>query len=346
MKTLELFSKKISEIPLQTTWYLTDISYIQGLQELYKRQIPQKLKVLREHALIESAISSNRIEGVEVDKSRIGTLIFGKPSSRDRNEEEVQGYRNALNLIHSKTTKLPISEDTILQLHRLCRGDIYDAGKYKEKNIDIIQRYADGMERIRFKTLSYKETPAMMKKTISLWKEGMCEKWMHPFILMGALNLDFLCIHPFRDGNGRVSRLLLLLNCYHIGIEVGRYISIERLIENHKERYYETLEESSFKWYEGKHNPWSYLNFLLFIINSGYKEFKERIGIEKASRGAKTEIVDSIIKKQKLPFTIADIQRECPGVSIDMIRHILKQLRLNGKVKCLGRGKYAKWENI
>lgn len=138
MKTLELFSKKTIQIPLQTTWYLTDISYMQGLQELYKKQIPQKLKVLREHALIESAVSSNRIEGVEVDKSRIGTLIFGKPALQNRNEEEVQGYRDALNLIHNQTAKLPISEKTISQLHHLCRGDIWDAGKYKEKDVDII----------------------------------------------------------------------------------------------------------------------------------------------------------------------------------------------------------------
>ncbi len=346
MKTLELLSKKISQIPLQSTWYLTDISYMQGLQELYKKQIPQRLKVMREQALIESAISSNRIEGVEVDQSRIGTLIFGKPMLRDRNEEEVQGYRNALNLIHSQTTKLSISEKTILQLHRFCRGDIWDAGKYKEKDVDIIQKYSNGSQRIRFKTVSPKETPIMMKKMILLWQEGIQEKWIHPLILLGALNLDFLCIHPFRDGNGRVSRLLLLLNCYYIGIEVGRYISIERLIEMHKERYYETLEESSFKWHEGIHNPWPYINFLLFIINSAYKEFKERVGIVKESRGAKTEIVHSIIKKQKLAFTIADIQKQCPGVSIDMLRHLLKQLKANEKVKCLGRGKYAQWENI
>lgn len=345
MKTLELLSKNISQISLQSTWYLTDISYMQGLQELYKKQIPQKLKSLREHALIESAISSNRIEGVEVDKSRIGTLIFGRPVFRDRNEEEVQGYRNGLNLIHNKTTKLSISEKTILELHNLCRGDIWDAGKYKGKNVNIIQKYTDGRQRVRFKTVPANETPPMMKKMISLWRDGIQEKCVHPLVLMGALNLDFLCIHPFRDGNGRVSRLLLLLNCYHSGIEVGRYISIERLIENHKERYYETLEESSFKWHEGKHNPWPYINFLLFIVNSAYKEFKERIGTIKESRGAKTEIVHSIIKRQKAPFTISYIQKECPGVSIDMIRHLLKQLKTSRKAKCLGRGKYAQWEN-
>jgi len=346
MKTLELFSKKTIQIPLQTTWYLTDISYMQGIQELYKKQIPQKLKILREHALIESAISSNRIEGVEVDKSRIGTLIFGKPLFRDRNEEEVKGYRDALNLIHNQAKELSVSEKTILQLHRLCCGNIWDAGKYKEKDIDIIQKYTDGRQRIRFKTVSPQETPRLMKQTVSLFQKGIKEKLIHPIILLGALNLDFLCIHPFRDGNGRVSRLLLLLTCYQSDIEVIRYISIERLIEVHKERYYETLEESSYRWYEGKHNPWPYINFILFILNSAYKEFKERVGETKEPRGTKTEIVHSIIKKQKIPFTIANIQKQCPGVSIDMIRYILKQLKANGKIKCLGRGKYAQWKNV
>lgn len=212
--------------------------------------------------------------------------------------------------------------------------------------MDIIQKYADGRQRVRFKTVSPQETPGMMKQTITLWKESMREKWIHPLILLGALNLDFLCIHPFRDGNGRVSRLLLLLNCYHLGIEVGRYISIERLIENYKDRYYETLEESSARWHEGKHNPWPYINFLLFIIKTAYMEFKDRVGMVKIPRGTKTGIVESVIKQQKFPFTISDIQKQCPGVSIDMIRHILKQLKSNGKAKCLGRGKFAQWENL
>lgn len=346
MKTLELFSEKTIQISLQTTWYLTDISYMQGIQELYKRQIPQKLKVLREHALIESAVSSNRIEGVEIDKSRIGTLIFGKPSFRDRNEEEIQGYRDALNFIHNQTNSA-VSEKIILELHRLSRGEIWDAGKYKEKNVDIIQKYADGRQRVRFKTVSPQETPMMMKKTMALWDEGIKEKWMHSLVLLGALNLDFLCIHPFRDGNGRVSRLLLLLNCYHTGVEVGRYISIERLIEINKERYYETLEESSFRWHEGKHNPWPYINFILFILNSAYKEFKKRVGEIKESRGIKTEIASFAIKQQKeASFTVSDIQKQCPGVSIDMIRHILKQLQADKKVKCLCLGKHARWKSV
>src|SRR5438034_3589380 len=143
MMTFRQFSQAPQSIPAMVGWYLADLAEARGKQELFTRQSPQKLKALREHALIESAISSNRIEGVEVDKSRVGTLIFGKPALRDRDEEEVRGYRDALKLIHERSSKLPISEGTIKRLHKLCRGEIWDAGAYKEKDVDIIQTYAD-----------------------------------------------------------------------------------------------------------------------------------------------------------------------------------------------------------
>ena len=261
MMTLRQFAAEPSTLPTRTTWYLTDLAEARGKQELFTRQSPQKLKVLREHALIESAISSNRIEGVEVDKSRVATLMFGKPTLRDRDEEEVRGYRDALRLIHEQGAKLPITEATIKKLHKLCRGEIWDAGVYKEKDMDIIQTYADGRSRVRFKTVPAKQTLKAMTEMVELWQRGLMEKWIHPLALVAALNLDFLCIHPFRDGNGRVSRLLFLLACYHCGLEVGRYISLERLIEDNKERYYEVLEQSSTRWQEGKHDPWPTMNF-------------------------------------------------------------------------------------
>ena len=172
MMTLRQLAAEPSTLPTRTTWYLTDLAEARGKQELFTRQSPQKLKVLREHALIESAVSSNRIEGVEVDKSRIATLLFGKPTLRDRDEEEVRGYRDALKLIHENGAKLAISEATITTLHKLSRGDIWDAGAYKEKDVDIIQTYADSRSRVRFKTLPAKETPKAMVEMIELWQRA------------------------------------------------------------------------------------------------------------------------------------------------------------------------------
>jgi Fic family protein len=343
MMTLRQLAAEPPVIPTRTSWYLADLAEARGKQELFTRQSPQKLKVLREHALIESAVSSNRIEGVEVDKSRIGTLIFGKPTLRDRDEEEVRGYRDALKLIHESGAKLPISQATIKRLHKLCRGDIWDAGQYKEKDVDIIQTYADGRSRVRFQTVPAKQTPKFMGELIELWERGLREKWVHPVVLLTALNLDFLCIHPFRDGNGRASRLLLLQSLYHCGFEVGRYISLERLIEDNKERYYETLEQSSARWHDGKHDPWPYLNYLLYVLTQGYKEFERRVGEVKSPRGAKTELVEHAIETIAGEFGITDLERLCPGVSRDMIRLVLRDLKAAKRVECLGRGPGAKW---
>jgi len=343
MNTLRQLAAEPSTIPTRTSWYLADLAEAKGRQELFTRQTPQKLKVLREHALIESAVSSNRIEGVEVDKSRIGTLMFGKPALRDRDEEEVRGYRNALKLIHESGAKLPITEATIKKLHKLCRGDIWDAGQYKEKDVDIIQTYADGRSRVRFKSVPARQTAQAMAEMVELWQRGLREKWVHPLVLVAALNFDFLCIHPFRDGNGRVSRLLFLLGCYHCGLEVGRYVSLERIIEDNKERYYEVLEQSSQRWHQGKHDAWPTLNFLLFMFTQACKEFEQRVGQIKSPRGAKTELVEHAIESTVGEFGITDLERACPGVSRDMIRLLLRDLKATGKIECLGRGPGAKW---
>jgi Fic family protein len=342
MMTLRQLATEPPTIPTRAGWYLADLGEAKGKYELYARQSPQRLKVLREHALIESAVSSNRIEGVEVDQSRVATLMFGKPALRDRDEEEVRGYRDALNLIHESGAKLPISEATIKKLHKLCRGEVWDAGAYKEQDVDIIQTYADGRSRIRFKSVSARQTPAAMAEMVELWQRGLVEKWIHPLALVAALNLDFLCIHPFRDGNGRVSRLLFLLGCYHCGLEVGRYISLERHIEENKERYYEVLEQSSQRWHQGKHVPWPAMNFLLFILTQACKEFEQRLGQVKSPRGEKTVLVEDAIARQAALFSLSDLQHACPGVSVDLIRTVLK--RLKGKsIECLGRGHTAKW---
>lgn len=343
MMTLRQLAAGSPTLPTRTAWYLTDLAEARGKQELFTRQSPQKLKVLREHALIESAISSNRIEGVEVDKSRIATLIFGKPALRDRDEEEVRGYRDALKLIHESGSKLPISESTIKRLHKLCRGEIWDAGVYKEKDVDIVETYADWRSRVRFKTTPARQTPKAMAEIAELWQRGMKEEWLPPLALAAALNLDFLCIHPFRDGNGRVSRLLFLLSCYHCGIEAGRYISLERLIEQNKERYYEVLELSSQRWHEGMHDPWPAVNFLLFILTQACKEFEDRIGKLKAPRGEKTALIEIAIARQPGNFSVSDLQNECPGVGVDLIRQVLKRQKDAGVLICLGRGPAAQW---
>jgi len=328
---------------MATGWLIANLTEYRGKQELFTRQSPQKLKALREHALIESAVSSNRIEGVEVDPTRIKIVMFGTPIYKDRNEEEVAGYRSALNWIHSECKNISLSEQTVLRLHTLCRGEIWDAGRYKEKPVDIIELSPKGERTIRFKTVSPKETPGAVRELMMEFDEGLRNVRIHPLILLAALNLDFLCIHPFRDGNGRVSRLLLLLSCYRLGFEVGRYISLERIIEQNKERYYETLRISSEGWHQRKHDPWPYINYLLFILKEAYREFEARVGEMEAPRGAKMELVLDALKKIQNPFSLSELEADCPGVGREWIQTILGSLKKNNRVVCVGKGRGARW---
>ena len=340
--TLRILAAK-PNVPTSTVWYLTDLGEARGKQELFTKQSPQRLKVLREHALIESAISSNRIEGVTVDQSRIKAVVLGKSLLRDRDEQEIRGYRDALKLVHEQGAKLPISEKTILRLHRLSRANIGDAGSYKEKDSDIIERSPDGRVRVRFKTVTARKTSAAMHELVEAWRDCLDERVVHPVIAMAAMNLDFLCIHPFRDGNGRVSRLLLLSQCYHLGYEVGRYVSLERVIEENKDRYYKTLEQSSQGWHEGKHDPWPYINYVFYILKSAYREFEERVRQTPSPKGAKAEMVLSAIRRQTGEFRLADIEAACPGVGREWIRSLLADLKNSGKVVCYGKGPGARW---
>src|SRR5438552_45523 len=181
MTTLQKLAAQ-RNIPLATAWYLAVLGEARGKQELFTTQSPQRLKVLREHALIESAVSSNRIEGVEVDQARVGTIVFGRGLLRDRDEEEVRGYRDALKLIHEQADQLPLSEQTIRQLHSLSRAGIGDAGRYKERDNDIIEKHADGRETIRFRTVAADKTTRFMAELVELGNRAFTERWLPPLI--------------------------------------------------------------------------------------------------------------------------------------------------------------------
>ncbi len=350
--TLRLFSLNRLPMEASTAWYLNDLGEFRGKQELYNQQSPQRLKALRESAIIESAVSSNRIEGVTIDPNRVRDILLApRPLFRDRDEEEVRGYRDALTLIHKNPAELAIDKEkgdkTIRRLHALTRGQIWDAGQYKAQDGDIIERIPDGTERVRFHTTPAAETQVAMDTLISEWQQCLEERWVPPLIALAAFNLDFLCIHPFRDGNGRVSRLLWLLQSYQLGYEVGRYISLERLVEQNKERYYETLEQSSRGWHEGKHNPWFYINYVLSIEKAAYRDFVERVGEIKAPRGEKRETVingiSQLLSRSKGEFKLGELEQACPGVSRDMVRHVLREQKELGVIRCSGRGSGAAW---
>lgn len=343
LNTLEIFCKQPPQIPMATIWLLNDLAEYRGKQELFTKQSPQKLAKLKEHAIIESAISSNRIEGVEIDQKRVGTVVFGKGLLQDREEEEVRGYQSALALIHGDNAALKISPATIKRLHGMTRPNIWDSGKFKKDDGEIIEKHPDGRVTVRFKPTPAAETPEAVKRLCGLSGDLLRNQEIPSLIIWASQNLDFLCIHPFRDGNGRVSRLLLLLSLYHLGFEAGRYISLERLIEQSKARYYETLRQSSQGWHERKHDPWPYINYLLYTLRELYQAFERRVGEIRTSRGDKTELIMDAIALFSAPFHVTELQKRSPGVSLDMIRKILKDLTSEGRIECTGRGKKALW---
>jgi len=338
--------EKDLQLPLSAVWLMNSISEYKGRQELYARQSPQLLKSLVEMALIESAESSNRIEGVTVEKSRLKPLIIGRSKPKDRSEDEVAGYRNALDLIHKKHSSLDISPQTIRQLHRLSHAGAGDAGQWKKKDNEIIRKNQSGEIEVIFKPVSASSTPEGVKQLSLVYRHSI-EQLRYPGLFsVACLVLDFLCIHPFRDGNGRVSRLLTLLALYQHGYEVGKYISLERIIEQSKETYYDALRKSSMRWHKAEHEIEPWLCYFLGTINSAYREFKERAGGIKSARGAKTENIIQVINEQTGEFSISEIERLCPAVSRDMIRTVFRQLQKQKKIICLGRGQSARWKRI
>jgi Fic family protein len=332
------------QLPLAAVWMMNSISEYKGKEELYTKQSPQILKTLVEMAMIESAESSNRIEGVTVDRKRLKPLIIGHSKPRDRSEEELTGYRKALDLIHKKHNSLVISPKNIQELHRLSRLDAADAGQWKKKNNEIIKKYPDGRVEIIFTPLEADKVPNAMRQLCLAYQDALTQSNCPPIFAIACLVLDFLSIHPFRDGNGRVSRLLTLLALYQNGYGVGKYISLERIVEQSKETYYESLNKSSLGWQKSKHDVMPWFHYFLGTIVSAYKEFEQRAGQLKPSHGAKTQIVSQAILNQLGEFSISDIQRECPGVSRDMIRVVFRQLQEEKRITCLGKGKSARWK--
>jgi Fic family protein len=323
---------------------MNSISEYKGRQELYTKQSPQVLHALTEMSIVESAESSNRIEGVTVDRNRLKPLVIGHSKPRDRSEEEVAGYRKALDLIHKDHSSIMITPDFIKELHRLCRGEIWDAGKWKEKDNDIIRKYPNGRIEVIFKPASAIETPEMISQLCLAYRNSNTQLKYPDLFAIACMVLDFLCIHPFRDGNGRVSRLLTLLALYQNGYEVGKYISLERIIEQSKETYYESLNKSSQKWHQANHDFFPWFNYFLGTLVCAYKEFEERAAKFKPERGIKTDIIKTAVNRKFGEFSISDIEKACPSVSRVLIKKVLLNMKNQKYIRCLGKGQSAKWE--
>lgn len=346
MTSLE--GKRLGEmkIPLETSWFLASCMEARGKQDLWTRQKPEVLKALRSQAIVQSVESSNRIEGVTVEASRLKPLVLGNAKPQDRPEEEIAGYRKALNWIFTSRRPIAISPKTILRLHSLAQGGMSgDAGKWKSKDNEIIEVTPDGERVVRFVPTSAKLTPGAVERLCLEYEEAVEQKFLPELLLIGSFILDLLCIHPFRDGNGRVSRLMTTLLLEKSGFKVARYISLERLIEENKESYYRSLYESSQGWHDSTHDIVPWWNFFLFLIDCAYREFSEAVESREAGAG-KTELVRETIAKMEGPFALSEIRAQLPSVSEQLIKRVLQQMKVEGRLKLIGHGRSARWEKV
>lgn len=333
-------------LPLSSVGLMSDVSEAKGRQDLFARQSPQLLKALRDLALIQSTESSNRIEGVTVDPDRLRPLVLGGSKPRSRPEEEVQNYRRALNLIHTGAAGLPVTPETLRKLHATIQDGAGDAGKWKRVMNEITEVRPGQAPVLRFRPVSVEATPAAAEEVCRSYRYAIDQEHVPPLVASACLVLDFLCIHPFRDGNGRAARLLTLLVLYQHGYEVGRYVSLEKLIEEQKDGYYETLKASSEGWHEGKHDLLPWLGFFLTIVRRAYREFERRAGEMTSAKGAKTVLLLEAIQSYPGEFAAAELHRAVPGVSLDHVRAVLEAERKAGRAQCSGRGPKAKWKGI
>ncbi len=339
----ETYLKSLTFTAEQLT-VLRAIGEYQGKQELYFKQSPEILKGLQQVAIIESSESSNRLEGITAPHHRIADLITHDTMPKDRSEQEIAGYRDALNLIHQSAKHMSLSINVVLQLHSWIYRYLPNyGGQWKTTDNEITEIHTDGKKRVRCIPSSAFETPLAMERLIKGYQMSIAKWGLEPLIVIPATILDFLCIHPFRDGNGRTARLLTLLLLYHFDYQVGRYISLERIFEESKESYYETLEKSSQGWHEGKHDLMPWMTYFWGVLLRAYREFEGRVGTLTTGKGSKAQHIRMTIENMIGPFSISDIERACPSVSRDTIRLILRQLRDEGVIVPQGKGRSAKW---
>lgn len=323
--------------------YVAKIHEYKGRQELYVRQKPVELERLVEVARIQSTEASNKIEGIVTTSTRIKQLMSEKTSPRNRDEKEIMGYRDVLNTIHESHEFIPLRPSYILQLHRdlLKRTGLSYGGTFKNVQNYIKETLPDGTEIIRFTPVAPYETPAAVEAICDSYARTQALEAIDPLILIPVFICDFLCIHPFNDGNGRMSRLLTLLLLYQNGFEVGKYISVEKEIEKTKDVYYDVLEGADFGWHEEKNDYAPFIRYMLQVILSCYVEFEERVGLMQ-SGGAKSvayDVVKAYAASKIGKFTSADVIINCPSVGRSSALAALKKLTDEGYLTKLKTGR-------
>lgn len=311
-----------------------------GKQEMYLKQRPEELEKLVEIAKVQSTEASNAIEGIVTTSTRIRQLVEEKTAPRNRDEQEIAGYRDALNIIHENFDAIPITRNYILQLHKVLYSHMNNpmAGQTKSVQNFISATYPDGHTETLFTPLAPFETPEALDRICDEYNRVIGNMEAEPLIVIPIFIHDFLCIHPFNDGNGRMSRLLTTLLLYRNGFYVGKYISLEAKIAKNKDLYYAALRQAQEGWHEGTEDAVPFIKYLLGIILSAYRDFEERFSLVEQKKPALETVRQATLSKIGR-FSKQDIRELCPALSVSSIEGALRKLVASGELKREGNGK-------
>ena len=327
--------------------YLTTIHEYKGEQRLIAERHADVLESLVEVAKIQSTESSNKIEGIYTSDERLKKIVLDKTMPKTRNEREIAGYRDVLNTIHGNFPHIPIRDTFILQLHR----DLYkfenstsNGGRFKNSDNIIEEEDANGNKFVRFRPLPAWETPEAITELCTAYNEVINRSEADALLIIPLFIIDFLCIHPFNDGNGRMSRLLTLLLLYQNDYIVGKYISLEKLIERTKDSYYDVLQESSRGWIEDENNYEPFVKYILGVIVAAYREFFDRAQIVEEKKVPKPDRIEELIKNHLGTITKREIVDATPGISTTTVQRTLTDLVKAEKIIKIGNGRYTKYK--
>lgn len=335
-------------IPSDVVSFLVQIHEYKGKQAAFYNQQPEILQKLVEVAKIQSTGASNRIEGIRTTDQRLQELKNEHVAPVNRDEEEILGYRTVLDTIHESHDYISVNPNIILQLHR----DLYKfspygfGGSFKSADNVIQEIDTSGSKRIRFQPVPVYETATSMEAMCRAYREAVENQKAEMLLIDFTFILDFLCIHPFNDGNGRMSRLLTLLLLYRHGYMVGKYVSLESLIEKTKDSYYLALEQSSANWHEGANDIWPFVKYMLGILLAAYREFETRIIVVSEAKLTKEERIRGFVADTIGLFTKSDIVNACPDISPTTVEKVLGQMRREDRIRTVGSGRGTKWCKI
>jgi len=348
MHSFRELERHFGSVPQSLLNLLTAADKAAGRQQAFADQSPQQLETLRQVARIQSAEASNAIENIRAPKKRIEELVNQTTEPKNRSEQEIAGYRYVLDTIHANAKGIDFEPKFVEQLHGYMARFTGDttAGHWKKLDNTVEEELPDGTKRVRFEPLPADQTPDAMDELHRRFNQEFGAGDYHFLLLAAAYVFDFTAIHPFRDGNGRMSRLITLWLLYLGDYDVGRYISLEKIIEESKETYYQALGKSTQGWREGQHDLQPWVEYFLGIINAAYAELEKRTGVV-AGHGSKRQLVESFIATSlNSEFSMADIRQACPGVGDAYIKQILQELKADGVVEPQGRGRGAKWKRL